>query len=132
MWNDIVKANCARARTIASQPSNITHHPSSPSGVDPTTPDLTIVPAVGGPVSRRRHHRRAPKTERPGWGASRPGRWRLLGRLELEKLSQRALPVVITQTSAALLALQSTTCSRTNIEPVSRWARGAMFWLDSE
>jgi hypothetical protein len=30
------------------------------------------------------------------------------------------------------LLLQSTTCWRTNIEPESRWARGAVFWLDSE
>jgi hypothetical protein len=30
------------------------------------------------------------------------------------------------------LLLQSTTCSRTNIEPVSRWARGAVFWADNE
>src|SRR5207244_743179 len=28
MWNDIVKANCARASTTASQPSNIADHPS--------------------------------------------------------------------------------------------------------
>jgi hypothetical protein len=30
------------------------------------------------------------------------------------------------------LALQSTTCSRTNIDLASRWAGGAIFWLDSE
>jgi hypothetical protein len=39
---------------------------------------------------------------------------------------------LITQTSAALLALQSTTCSRTNIVPTSRWVRGETFWLDSD
>jgi hypothetical protein len=38
----------------------------------------------------------------------------------------------ITQTSLGFLLLQSTTCSRTNIVPVSRWARGAVFWADSE
>src|SRR3981189_3008861 len=38
----------------------------------------------------------------------------------------------ITQTSTALLVLQSTTCSRTIIEPVSRGARGETFWADSE
>jgi hypothetical protein len=48
-----------------------------------------------------------------------------------EKLVQRA-SFEITQTSAALLVLQSTTCSRTTIEPASRWARGATFWADSE
>ncbi|WMT75579.1 hypothetical protein [Bradyrhizobium sp. Ash2021] len=47
------------------------------------------------------------------------------------KLVQRA-PLGITQTSAALLVLQSITCSRTTIEPASRWARGAMFWADNE
>jgi hypothetical protein len=31
-----------------------------------------------------------------------------------------------------LLLLQSTTCSRTIIEPVSRWARGLTLWADSE
>src|ERR1700730_16370238 len=36
------------------------------------------------------------------------------------------------QTSEGFLLLQSTTCWRTNIEPVSRWARGAVFWADSE
>jgi hypothetical protein len=30
------------------------------------------------------------------------------------------------------LVLQSTTCSRTTIEPASRWARGETFWADSE
>ena len=58
---------------------------------------------------------------------------RRLGRLE--KLGQRALVSLlkeITQTSEGFLLLQSTTCSRTNIVPVSRWARGAVFWADSE
>ena len=39
---------------------------------------------------------------------------------------------LITQTSVGLLLLQSTTCSRTNVEPASRWARGLTFWADSE
>jgi hypothetical protein len=30
------------------------------------------------------------------------------------------------------VVLQSTTCSRTTIKPVSRWARGETFWADSE
>jgi hypothetical protein len=38
----------------------------------------------------------------------------------------------ITQTSLGLLLLQSTTCSCTGIEPWSRWARGAVFWVDRE
>jgi len=50
---------------------------------------------------------------------------RKLGRLE--KLGQR-----ITQTSLGFWFVQSTTCWRTNIEPESRWARGAAFWADSE
>jgi hypothetical protein len=37
----------------------------------------------------------------------------------------------ITQTSLGFRLLQSTTCSRTDI-PESRWARGAVFWADSE
>jgi hypothetical protein len=28
--------------------------------------------------------------------------------------------------------LQSTTCSRTIVEPASRWARGETFWADNE
>jgi hypothetical protein len=35
MWNDIVKANCARANTTASQPSNIGATCRSFSGCDP-------------------------------------------------------------------------------------------------
>jgi hypothetical protein len=38
----------------------------------------------------------------------------------------------ITQTSLRLLLLQSTTCSCTSIEPRSRCARGAVFWVDRE
>jgi hypothetical protein len=38
----------------------------------------------------------------------------------------------ITQISVGLFVLQSTTCSRTVIEPWSRWARGAAFWADNE
>jgi hypothetical protein len=30
------------------------------------------------------------------------------------------------------LLLQSTTCSRTTIDPESRWTRGAAFWAESE
>src|SRR5262245_34361829 len=72
MWNDIVKANCARASTTASQPSNIGttcrkfrrrdclrkrnwsfRKIASEPGVYPTMPDATIVPAcrVGQPCS---------------------------------------------------------------------------------
>jgi hypothetical protein len=40
--------------------------------------------------------------------------------------------VEITQTSLGFLLLQSITCWRTSIEPVSCWARGAGFWLESE
>jgi hypothetical protein len=39
---------------------------------------------------------------------------------------------LMTQTSETFRVLQSTTCSRTVIEPASRCARGAMFWLDRE
>ena len=42
-----------------------------------------------------------------------------------------SLPQEITQTSEGDMALQSTTCSRTIIVPLSRWARGAAFWADS-
>jgi hypothetical protein len=55
--------------------------------------------------------------------------------LWLEKLFQRAgasLSEEITQTSEGFLLLQSITCWRTSIEPVSCWARGAAFWLESE
>jgi hypothetical protein len=63
MWNDIVKANCARANTTASQPSNISttcrsfvgrdlektelefSKIASEPGVYLTTPDATIIPA---------------------------------------------------------------------------------------
>src|SRR4051795_6278741 len=45
MWNDIVKANCARANTTASQPSNIAPIHRSSSWREPTTPDATIEPA---------------------------------------------------------------------------------------
>jgi hypothetical protein len=38
----------------------------------------------------------------------------------------------MTQISLGLLLLQSTTCSCTGIEPRSRWARGVVFWADSE
>jgi hypothetical protein len=38
----------------------------------------------------------------------------------------------ITQISVGLFVLQSTTCSRTGIEPWSRWARGAAFCADNE
>src|SRR5664279_1200387 len=38
----------------------------------------------------------------------------------------------MTQTSVEFLALQSTPCWRTNIEPESRCTRGAVFWADSE
>jgi hypothetical protein len=37
----------------------------------------------------------------------------------------------ITQTSLKFLLLQSTTCWCTNM-PEARWARGAVFWADSE
>jgi hypothetical protein len=52
-----------------------------------------------------------------------------------QETNQRALVSLseeITQTSDGFLVLQSTTCWRTNIEPESRWARGAVFWADSE
>jgi hypothetical protein len=51
-----------------------------------------------------------------------------------QKLVQRVVSLSgeITQTSEGFLVLQSITCSRTSIEPVSRWARGAVFWADSE
>src|SRR5438105_10996122 len=42
MWNDIVKANCARANATASQPSNIGTIRYCP-GVKPSTPDMTMV-----------------------------------------------------------------------------------------
>jgi len=35
-----------------------------------------VTSSCGSPRPRNR----TPKAERPGWGASRPGRWRLLGR----------------------------------------------------
>ena len=38
----------------------------------------------------------------------------------------------MTQTSVGLLVLQSTTCWCTGVKPVSRWARGAAFWAESE
>jgi hypothetical protein len=53
-----------------------------------------------------------------------------LGRLVAwQPLERRYL---ITQTSEMLRALQSTTCSRTSLEPLSRSVRGVMFWLESE
>src|SRR5712671_3328709 len=73
--------------------------------------------------------------ERPGWGD--PGRvvGGFLGGWNLEDWSVCKLVEIsylMTQTSETCRVLQSTTCSRTVIEPVSRCARGAMFWLDSE
>src|SRR3954465_4476046 len=43
MWNDIVKANCARANTTASQPSNIAPPIADQPGAKRTTPGATIV-----------------------------------------------------------------------------------------
>jgi hypothetical protein len=55
--------------------------------------------------------------------------WKLEDWLALKLVQRRYL---MTQTSETFRMLQSTTCSRTGLEPVSRSARGAMFWLDSE
>src|SRR3954447_7530110 len=73
-----------------------------------------------------------PDAERPGGGhpiRAVGGTW------WLEKAYQRpvvSLSLEITQTSEGFLLLQSITCWRTSIEPVSCWARGAALWLDRE
>src|SRR3954467_7377617 len=85
---------------------------------------------AGDPIAS--HPIGPPNRARPGRGASRPGRWRYL---VVRKTDQRAVvspSVEITQTSEGFLLLQSITCWRTSIEPVSCWARGAAFWVDSE
>jgi hypothetical protein len=50
--------------------------------------------------------------------------------LEVEIQRGVTLSWEITQISFGFLLLQSTTCSRTNVEPLSRWARGWMFWAE--
>src|SRR3954452_11092517 len=93
---------------------------------------MTLIARHGGRSYRHWTGRHPQNRARPGRGASRPGRWRYL---VVRKLGQRAVVSPsweITQTSEGFLLLQSITCWRTSIEPVSCWARGAAFWLDSE
>src|SRR3954449_7013098 len=93
---------------------------------------MTLIARHGGRSYRHWIDRHPQNRARPGRGASRPGRWRYL---VVRKLGQRAVVSPsweITQTSEGFLLLQSITCWRTSIEPVSCWARGAAFWLDSE
>src|SRR4051794_34332214 len=93
---------------------------------------MSLIARHGGRSYRHWTDRHPPNRARPGRGASRPGRWRYL---VVRKTDQRAVVSPsweITQTSEGFLLLQSITCCRTSIEPVSCWARGAAFWLDSE
>ena len=72
---------------------------------------------------------RSPKYRATRLGGIPAGSLEVTWEVRTSKLVQRHL---ITQTSVTLLELQSTTCSRTSVEPVSRWARGLTFWADKE
>src|SRR5437588_6415228 len=93
---------------------------------------MTLIARHGGRSYRQRFDRHPLNRARPGRGASRPGRWRYLVVRKTGQCAVVSPSWEITQTSEGFLLLQSITCCRTSIEPVSCWARGAAFWLDSE
>src|SRR5947209_2910449 len=106
MWNDIVNANCARASTTASQSSNIGTIHRRYSGGELTTPGLAMV-SDGGPIPPATPQKQSdPEGGHPVRVVG--GDWRL----ELVQRLLVPLSSEITQTSVALLVLQSTTCWR--------------------